>query len=107
MPVAIVPKKGETLKSGRELQLDVQDELCWEPAGNATDIRVSVKDGVVTLAFRRDALLDASQITVLTDGDKVTLKGSVRFWAERDDAETVAWAAPGVCEVKDDITVSC
>jgi len=37
------------MKTDREIQLDVLDELRWEPSVNATDIGVTVKDGVVTL----------------------------------------------------------
>jgi len=37
------------MDSDRQLQLDVLDELRWEPGVKATDIGVTVKDGVVTL----------------------------------------------------------
>jgi len=37
------------MKSDRDLQIDVLDELRWEPGVNATDIGATVKDGVVTL----------------------------------------------------------
>jgi osmotically-inducible protein OsmY len=40
------------MKSDMQLQSDVLDELNWDPAVNATQIRVEVKDGLVTLAGR-------------------------------------------------------
>ena len=40
------------MKSDMQLQKDVLDELKWDPAVNAEQIRVEVKDGLVTLAGR-------------------------------------------------------
>jgi osmotically-inducible protein OsmY len=57
-------------------------------------------------AFRRSAEVDANRIVVEADGGEVILKGTVRSWAERQEAERVAWAAPGVTKVEDRIVVS-
>jgi osmotically-inducible protein OsmY len=57
-------------------------------------------------AFRRSAELDANRITVETEGGVVTLRGTVRSWAERQEAERVAWATPGVVRVNNMITIS-
>src|ERR1700676_2948031 len=53
-------------------------------------------------AFRRSAAIDASRVTVEANGDEVILRGSVRSWAERREADNAAWAAPGVVSVKND-----
>jgi len=56
-------------------------------------------------ALRRNAELDASRITVQTDGGKVTLGGKVHAFFERAIAERAAWSAPGVTDVQDHIQV--
>jgi osmotically-inducible protein OsmY len=57
-------------------------------------------------ALRRNAEHDADRITVDAKDGKVTLKGTVRSWAERQDAEHAAWSAPGVREVDDRLVIS-
>ena len=57
-------------------------------------------------ALVRTAELDAQRIQVEIDGTRVILKGTVRSWAERDEAERAAWAAPGVTAVDNRIIIS-
>jgi osmotically-inducible protein OsmY len=57
-------------------------------------------------ALRRAAEIDAQRIKVKVRDDKVVLSGTVRSWAERSQAERAAWAAPGVREVEDNLTVA-
>lgn len=64
-----------------------------------------VKDKIQR-ALQRSAELDASRITVQTDGGKVVLGGKVRAWYERGLAERAAWSAPGVSEVLDNIQIA-
>jgi osmotically-inducible protein OsmY len=65
------------------------------------DLKRKIEDALV-----RSAQTDASRITVEVDANKVILKGTVRSWAERQEAERVAWSAPGITAVDNRITVS-
>ena len=65
---------------------------------------VEIKDKIQR-AFQRSATVDASNVSVDVNGSLVTLKGTVHSWAEREDAENAAWAAPGVSKVNDQIVV--
>jgi osmotically-inducible protein OsmY len=57
-------------------------------------------------AFIRSAELDAQGISVEVQGSKAILKGKVRSWAEREQAERTAWVAPGITQVEDHLEVS-
>jgi osmotically-inducible protein OsmY len=57
-------------------------------------------------ALVRTAQLDARKISVDVHGAKVVLNGTVRSWAEREEAERAAWLAPGVMQVDNRVQVA-
>ena len=79
----------------------VTNLIAISPKVSAHDVSVKIKD-----AFKRSAEIDSNKISVESLDGKVTLKGSVRSWAERRDAEKAAWSAPGVRQVDDRLAVS-
>jgi osmotically-inducible protein OsmY len=79
----------------------VTNLITVRPRVAPSDIKKRIENALV-----RSAETDAQRITVEVDGSKVTLRGTVRSWAERDAAERTAWQAPGVTEVHNNITIS-
>jgi osmotically-inducible protein OsmY len=79
----------------------VTNSIEIKPQVAPMEIRRKIED-----ALRRAAEIDASRVTVEADGGEVILRGTVRSWAEREEAERVAWAAPGVTKVDNRITVN-
>ena len=79
----------------------VTNQITIKPKVAPTEVKEKIE-----AAFKRNAIFDAHQINVQADGSTVTLSGSVGSWEERDGAEEAAWAAPGVSEVKNNLTIS-
>jgi osmotically-inducible protein OsmY len=78
----------------------VSNEIQVRTQVAAVDVKEKIED-----AFRRHALLDASEIRVSVDRATVILQGQVHSWQERDDAARAAWAAPGVMHVENRLTI--
>ena len=79
----------------------VSNLITLKPPVAPSDIKKKIEE-----AFRRSAELDANSITVEANGSEVILKGTVRSWAERKEAERAAWQAPGVTKVDNRIAIS-
>jgi len=81
--------------------IGVDDQIkLTTPSADAGDVKDSIQD-----AFKRNARLDADDLSVKTSNGTVTIEGVVSSWDEHDEAMTAAWAAPGVTAVKDRMTV--
>jgi osmotically-inducible protein OsmY len=79
----------------------VTNLISLQPKAEPSDITRKIED-----AFKRNAEVDAKNIIVISNGSEVTLRGNVRSWAERNEAERVAWLAPGVTRVINEITIN-
>jgi len=78
----------------------ITNSLTLKPSVAPYEVRRKIEE-----ALRRSAELDASRITVEANGSEIVLRGTVRSWAESQEAERAAWAAPGVTKVDNRITI--
>ena len=78
----------------------VTNTISLEPHASALDVKSKIE-----AALKRSAEVDARRINVAVTDGKVILSGNVHSWFERNEAHHAAWAAPGVKDVDDRITV--
>lgn len=78
----------------------VSNLITVEPVVSPSDLRLEIESALV-----RSAKTDAQNIQVDVQGGKVLLTGKVKSAAERYEAERVAWLAPGVTAVDNQIVI--
>jgi osmotically-inducible protein OsmY len=78
----------------------VTNQIVVKPRMVSSEVKTRIQE-----AFQRNAGLDAQKIKVQTRDGQVVLTGTVRSWAEREEAERAACAAPSVCEVLNELAV--
>ena len=101
-----------------EVQWAYQKNAAKNVAGNLMGVKgvsnlITLKNNIkptevkdrIKKAFQRQANLDADGIILEAHGHTVTLRGSVNSIKEKEDAETAAYNAPGVYDVKNELKV--
>jgi osmotically-inducible protein OsmY len=78
----------------------VTNYITVQPRVKTLDVREKIVE-----AFKRSAEIDARRVNVTATEGKVILSGNVHSFAERQEAERAAWAAPGVTQVEDRLTI--
>lgn len=115
--IEVTVKNGEIALEGNvdwHFQKDAAEAAVRDLAGvKSVSNRIVVSAGVpardvqtkIEEALRRRAGLDLRRIMVSSHNGTVELRGNVHSWAEKEEAASVAWEAPGVTKVENNIAV--
>jgi osmotically-inducible protein OsmY len=79
----------------------IANNIALRPRASVEDVKDKIE-----AAFKRSAEIDSKRINVETRNGKVVLRGHVRSWAEKTQAQDAAWSAPGVMSVENDLVVT-
>ena len=79
----------------------VTNLIVVKPRVTDSELKRKIEEALV-----RSAKTDAEHITVDVEGTKAILRGTVRSWAEKEEAERAAWMAPGITEVDNRIVIA-
>ena len=103
---------------GGELSWNYQKEAANKIAINLVDVKwvtnnitikservAKVEKEDVENALNRNWSLEDKQILVSVSENKVTLNGTVHSWYQKDEASRIAWQAPGIVSVDNELTV--
>ena len=101
--VELYYQKNEATRAIRNLMgvKGVYNEIEVKPMAQASEVKSKIEK-----ALERAAEVDAQKISVETHDRRVILRGNVKTWVEREEAERAAWGAPGVSDVQNDIRIA-
>jgi osmotically-inducible protein OsmY len=101
-----------------EAEWDYQKKAAENAVENLTGVvgvinRIKIKNTInvkdvksnITKAFHRSATIDSGHVVIEVYGNTVTLRGKVRSFAEKKEAEKATWSAPGVTAVVNNLEV--
>ncbi|HEY4874990.1 MAG TPA: BON domain-containing protein [Puia sp.] len=87
----------------------VNNQIGVKGVTNNIKIKLDAYDAVekkdIENALERNSSLDDDDIKVKVSGNKVTLKGTVHSFYQKDEAERIAWNAPGVSIVENELVI--
>jgi osmotically-inducible protein OsmY len=87
----------------------VKDLLGVAGVSNNIKIKSTAEDVIekadIENALERNWSVSAQDIQVKVSGQKATLTGTVDSWYQKDEAGRIAWKAPGVWSVEDELLV--